>query len=163
MTWVRNDFQKSFLVVVQLYWVRNDQNGYEMTWVRNGCYWIRNDQKMGTKLPKWYEVTWVRNDLGPKLPVTTEMTLIDFKTMSNFAKRVFVLTVDPDIRRAFTGPLVVWSKAFTIYRKGGHLGHVTLGHFVISDRSHLNTDSNVRRIWTCADNVGHLYKRLLSL
>ena len=46
------------------------------------------------------------------------MTLIDFKTMSNFANLVFVLTVDLDIRRAFTGPLVVWFKAFTIYRNG---------------------------------------------
>ena len=33
-----------------------------------------------------------------------ELTLTNF----NFAKLVFVLTVAPDIRRAFTGPLVLW-------------------------------------------------------
>ena len=133
MTWVRNDFQKSFRT--QLYWVRNDQNGYEMTWVRNGCYWIRNDQKVGTKLPKWYEVTWVRNDLGPKLPVTTEMTLIDFKTMSNFAKLVFVLTVDPDIRRAFTGPLVVW----LIYSAFACSGSCPVpGHVILTCKLHIS-------------------------
>ena len=31
-----------------------------------------------------------------------------FKTMSNFAKLVFLLTVAPDISLAFTGPLVFW-------------------------------------------------------
>ena len=34
-----------------------------------------------------------------------ELTLTHFKTMSNFAKLVFVLTVAPDNRCAFTGPL----------------------------------------------------------
>ena len=38
-----------------------------------------------------------------------ELTLTHVKTMSNFAKLVFVLTVAPDIRGAFTGPLVLWS------------------------------------------------------
>ena len=36
-----------------------------------------------------------------------ELTLTHFKTMSNFAKLVFVPTVAPDIRLAFTGPLVL--------------------------------------------------------
>ena len=37
-----------------------------------------------------------------------ELTLTHFKTMSKFVKLVFVLTVGPDIRWAFTGPLVLW-------------------------------------------------------
>ena len=36
------------------------------------------------------------------------LTLTHFKTMYKFAKLVFVLTVEPDIRWAFTGPLVLW-------------------------------------------------------
>ena len=37
-----------------------------------------------------------------------ELTLTHFKTMSNFAKLVFVHTVAPDIRWVFTGALVLW-------------------------------------------------------
>ena len=37
-----------------------------------------------------------------------ELILTHFKTMSNLAKLVFVLIVGPDIRQAFTGPLVHW-------------------------------------------------------
>ena len=37
-----------------------------------------------------------------------ELTLTQFTTMSNLAKIVFVLIVGPDIRWAFTGPLVFW-------------------------------------------------------
>ena len=37
-----------------------------------------------------------------------ELTLTHFKTMSNLAKLVFVLTIGPYIRLAFTGPLVLW-------------------------------------------------------
>ena len=37
-----------------------------------------------------------------------ELTLSYFTTMSNSAKLVFVLIEGPDIRRAFTGPLVLW-------------------------------------------------------
>ena len=37
-----------------------------------------------------------------------ELTLTHFKTMSKLAKLVFVPTVGPGIRRAFTGPLVLW-------------------------------------------------------
>ena len=37
-----------------------------------------------------------------------ELTLTHFKTMSNLAKLSFVLTEGPDIRWAFTGPLVLW-------------------------------------------------------
>ena len=37
-----------------------------------------------------------------------ELSLTHFKTMSNLAKLVFVLTVGQDIRQAFTGPLVLW-------------------------------------------------------
>ena len=37
-----------------------------------------------------------------------ELTLTHFKTMSKLAKLVFGLTVGPDIRWAFTGPLVLW-------------------------------------------------------
>ena len=42
-----------------------------------------------------------------------ELTLTHFKTMSNFAKLVFVLTVVTDISGAFTGPLVLWFQFLT--------------------------------------------------
>ena len=38
----------------------------------------------------------------------SELTLIHFKTMSNLAKLVCVLTVGLDIKLASTGPLVIW-------------------------------------------------------
>ena len=44
-------------------------------------------------------IVYIKDD--PKLTVT------HFKPMSNLAKRVFVLTVGPAIRSAFTGPLVL--------------------------------------------------------
>ena len=37
-----------------------------------------------------------------------ELTLTYFATLSNLVKLVFVLIVGPDIRRAFTGPMVLW-------------------------------------------------------
>ena len=37
-----------------------------------------------------------------------ELTLTHVKTKSNLVKLVFVLTVGPDIRLAFTGPMVLW-------------------------------------------------------
>ena len=37
-----------------------------------------------------------------------ELTLTHSKSISDFAKLVSVLTVAPDIRLAFTGPLVLW-------------------------------------------------------
>ena len=50
-------------------------------------------------VPKLYKV-YINDD--------TELTLTYFTTMSNFAELVFVLIVGPDIRWAFTGPLVLW-------------------------------------------------------
>ena len=54
---------------INLCWVRNDQNGYEMTKKGSKMTWVRIDQHivisypvyLGTKWPKW-----VRNDLGTK-------------------------------------------------------------------------------------------------
>ena len=43
-----------------------------------------------------------------------ELTLIHFKTMSNLANFVFVLAEGPAIRRAFTGPLVLWVSSYII-------------------------------------------------
>ena len=37
-----------------------------------------------------------------------EFALTCFMTMSNFVNNVFILTVGPDVRRVFTGPLVLW-------------------------------------------------------
>ena len=43
-------------------WVRNDQKGYEMTWVRIDHHIVISyPVELGTKWPKW-----VRNDLGTK-------------------------------------------------------------------------------------------------
>ena len=38
-----------------------------------------------------------------------ELTLTYFTTMSILEILVFILTVGPDIRGAFTGPLVLWA------------------------------------------------------
>ena len=44
-----------------------------------------------------------------------ELTLTHFKTMSNLVKLVFVLIVGPDIRSAFSGPLVLWFSLEVIF------------------------------------------------
>ena len=45
---------------------------------------------------------------GPEVTMNYSMTLNYFMTLSNLAKLNFVLIVGSDIKRAFTGPMVLW-------------------------------------------------------
>ena len=68
-----------------------------------GIFFFRTNSPMIMKLGmehyvlKLYKV-YINDD--------SELTLTHFMTMSNLAKLFFVLIAGPDIRRAFTGPLV---------------------------------------------------------